>query len=176
MTNKPMLSVERELRALAEKACGTAKDSPEYRRFLEAVSPTIVLDLIAEPAAQHQGEPVETVQQYRVVRHDPREQKYSRWYEIESDAKREQIANSLTLTGMSGAPAVYEIRTLYAEQSAPVAVVMPDRESFDIDDWAGSFCQEALSFGINQDVFARCVRAAISRTLAEVARLNGVKP
>lgn len=68
------------------------------------------------------------------------------------------------------------ITPLFAEQPAPVAVVMPERESFDIDDWAGSFCQEALSFGMNQDVFARCVRTAIDRTLAEVARLNGVKP
>ena len=53
-----MLSVERELRALAEKACGTAKDSPEYHQFLEAVNPTIILDLTAEPAARQQDEPV----------------------------------------------------------------------------------------------------------------------
>lgn len=65
---------------------------------------------------------------------------------------------------------------LNVQQPAPVAVVMPERDSFDIDDWSGSFCQEALSFGINQDVFARCVRTAIDRTLAEVARLNGVRP
>lgn len=53
MSDKPMLSVERELRTLAEKACGTAKDSTEYRRFLEAVNPTVILDLTAAVTPTH---------------------------------------------------------------------------------------------------------------------------
>lgn len=55
-------------------------------------------------------------------------------------------------------------------------VVLPERESFGIEDWAGSSCQEALYYGITQDVFARCIRTAIDRTLYEVAKLNGIKP
>ena len=45
------------VRTLAEQACGTSPDSPEYRRFIAAMNPTLLLDLTS-PAAQPQGEPV----------------------------------------------------------------------------------------------------------------------
>lgn len=167
MTNKRMLSVERELlqtivsvhpsdrsyriakeelHALLDKqscgACGGCDNGCK----LDRESPPIEL------VAQHRGEPVA-------------------WRNVTTG----HVTTSAVVV-MDWDDEKEQVQSLYAELPAPVAVVMPEREGFDIDDWAGSFCQEALSFGINQDVFARCVRAAISRTLAEVARLNGVKP
>ena len=41
------MSSKIEIRKLAELACGTSKDSPEYSRFLEAINPTLMLDLTA---------------------------------------------------------------------------------------------------------------------------------
>ncbi|WP_046382658.1 hypothetical protein [Pseudomonas veronii] len=61
---------------------------------------------------------------------------------------------------------------LYAEQPAPVAVVLPEIDESAIDDLAGSSCQEALAFGVHQDVFARLARTVHKRTLDEVTRLN----
>ena len=109
MTNKPMLSVERELRTLAEKACGTAKDSTEYRRFLEAVSPTVILDLTAEPAAQNQGEPVELDE--RVL--------YDAWRG--SNLGYVRPFNKYEWSA-------WKARARIAEQPAPVAEVMPFAE------------------------------------------------
>jgi hypothetical protein len=43
-----------EIRKLAELACGTSKDSPEYKRFLEAMNPTLLLDLTAAPVVERQ--------------------------------------------------------------------------------------------------------------------------
>lgn len=197
MTNKPMLSVERELlerltenwngtdarielRALLDKPVAERKPFAWYRvpkdfplqgaffpyiegrserdiqNSIDAEFGFYVKRLYDEPAAQHQGEPGAWAIQWGSVIPGCR-------------GHREAV-----LKHPGALDAV--ITPLFAEQPAPVAVVMPERESFDIDDWAGSFCQEALSFGMNQDVFARCVRTAIDRTLAEVARLNGVQP
>lgn len=48
MTNKL------EIRQLAELACGTHQDSPEYKRFLAAMNPTLLLDLTAAPVVERQ--------------------------------------------------------------------------------------------------------------------------
>ena len=213
MTNKPMLSVERELIERAVKACTfvgyedaakelralldkpaaeckpfawyrVPKDFPLQGAFfpyievqserdiqssLEAEFGFNVKRLYDEPAAQHQGEPVTA--QIRFRRPERGCPDFGEWHYLEMSRFDKHRTRYIDSVGWE-----CETRALYAEQPAPVAVVMPERESFDIDDWAGSFCQEALSFGMSQDVFARCVRTAIDRTLAEVARLNGVKP
>jgi len=60
MTNDKTVTMSRELaelRKLAEQACGTSKDSPEYKRFLAAMNPTLLLDLTAAPVVESQ-EPV----------------------------------------------------------------------------------------------------------------------
>lgn len=67
---------------------------------------------------------------------------------------------------------LFERRIVYAEQPAPVAVVLPELDESAIDDLAGSSCQEALAFGVHQDVFARLARTVHKRTLDEVTRLN----
>lgn len=139
MTNKPMLSVERELRTLAEKACGTAKDSPEYHRFLEAVNPTIVLDLTAESAAQHQGEPI-----YQVMY---RGDGGGGWCDAEKDSYDMKVPH----------PKHWQTRIVYAEQPAPVAVVIPDKINPE------SLYPDQADCGWND-----CID--------EVRRLNGVKP
>ncbi|BBT40930.1 hypothetical protein [Pseudomonas putida] len=46
-----------EVRKLAERACGRPKDSPEYRLLVEAVSPTMLLDLTALSASVEPSAP-----------------------------------------------------------------------------------------------------------------------
>ena len=41
------MSSKIEIRNLAERACGTPQDSPEYKRFITAIKPTLLLDLTA---------------------------------------------------------------------------------------------------------------------------------
>ena len=182
MTNKPMLSVERELRALAEKACGTAKDSPEYHRFLEAVNPTIVLDLTAEPAAQNQGDPVAWRYKkswektgWKVCDNHPTD------YGIDDDC--------------------YEIQALYAEQHAPVADQSQCEEckgwgyhenhheggGTECGECGGSGNASVAVFMPDVDELAQIIRkvagshnlgagSLAEAILEEVARLNGLKP
>lgn len=116
----------------ANLRAGTPIASEKAAARMEMVG-SLLRTLGRKPAAQPQGEPVATVQQYRVVRHDPRDQKYSDWFEIESDAKREQIESSLRLTAMRGLPAVYELRTLYAEQPAPVALEVGEPYAYEYE-------------------------------------------
>jgi hypothetical protein len=67
-----------------------------------------------------------------------------------------------------------KIAELESKKPAPFEIILPELDESDVDDLAGSSCQEALSFGINQDVFARLVRGVHKRTLNEVSRLNPV--
>jgi len=50
------MSSKIEIRKLAELACGTSRDSPEYKRFIAALNPTLLLDLTA-PVVERQPEP-----------------------------------------------------------------------------------------------------------------------
>lgn len=156
MTNKPMLSVERELRALAEKACGTAKDSPEYRRFLEEVSPTIVLDLTAEPAAQQHGEPVA----WQYITHPTWDKGAwpTEWTECTKEAHDDYVRAPLI------ADWEYLTRKLYAEQPAPVAV-MPEPYSLAMFQMISGF--DSVTPEQFDLVWSAC--------RAEMGRLNGVK-
>ncbi|MNO13152.1 hypothetical protein D3C76_27780 [compost metagenome] len=43
-----------DIRKLAERACGRPKDSPEYRSIIEAINPTMLLDLTALSASAEQ--------------------------------------------------------------------------------------------------------------------------
>lgn len=61
------------------------------------------------------------------------------------------------------------------EQAAPVAVVMPELDEYEVTDLAGSAYEEAMQFGFSQEVFARLIRTVRKRTLNEVAKLNEVK-
>jgi hypothetical protein len=54
------MSSKNEIRKLAELACGTSKGSPEYRRFLEAINPTLLLDLTA-PVVERQPDAFQVV-------------------------------------------------------------------------------------------------------------------
>lgn len=45
------------IRKLAEKACGRPKDSPEYRSLIEAINPTMLLDLTALSASAEPSAP-----------------------------------------------------------------------------------------------------------------------
>lgn len=61
MTKDKTVTMSRELesiRKLAELACGTSKDSPEYKRFLAAMNPTLLLDLTAAPVVERKSDPV----------------------------------------------------------------------------------------------------------------------
>lgn len=61
----------------------------------------------------------------------------------------------------------YTVRPLYAEQSAPVAVVMPERELY-TKYLVGVIPHNANEVNAYKDGWNTC--------LEEVARLNGVKP
>ena len=174
MTNKPMLSVERELleRVAAESnymlgftsasnydECRAAVDelralldNPaalpdryEDRAYCEALEQErdYLREQLKRPAAQHQGEPVA----YRVVFNDGEK---SKWED-----------------GMPQSQDLYDVRDgvirgverAYAEQPAPVAVVIPSQL---VDTWNGNRDDMTYDKGWND-------------CLAEVARLNGAK-
>jgi hypothetical protein len=52
------MSSKIEIRKLAELACGTSQDSPEHKRFIAAMNPTLLLDLTAPVVERQQPEPV----------------------------------------------------------------------------------------------------------------------
>ena len=204
MTNKPMLSVERELLERAASAIEKHHGSlqwviaSELRALLDKQAecrckrygkdnPHWPCPVHAEPAAQHQGVPplIATLHENgELITAQATIAQQAKLIEL-LKGQGEPVAicrlwneggsGELTSVEFIGEPCA-DGTLLYADQPAPVAVVLPERESFDIDDWAGSFCQEALQGGISQHVFERCIRTTIQRALTEVARLNGVKP
>lgn len=97
------------VRTLAEQACGTSPDSPEYRRFIAAMNPTLLLDLTS-PAAQPQGDPVALLSKGFTTL-ETRDGKYRiiMQYKNRDDAWSDYTA------------------LCKAEQPAPVAVVLPER-------------------------------------------------
>lgn len=95
------------VRAMAERACGTPKDSREYRALVEAINPTMVLDLTtlstsAEPKPR--GEPV--AWRFRVSDSND-------WFVT----TKKGVAELYRKTDDSGGS-----QPLYAEQPAPFAV------------------------------------------------------
>lgn len=184
MTNKPMLSVERELRGAVEQAllaikriyqaghdgivsAGGSCDKPgamfegdptvrELRALLdkpccdhEFESPVLssMPDYCAKchadkPAAQHQGEPVYQVE-YLLAGGGG-------WHDVTKD-RYDASQNPCWRT-----------RIVYAEQPAPVAVVMPERK-----------CPSEYR---DSSYTQTCMAGEYNRALDDVARLNGMKP
>lgn len=99
------------VRKLAEQACGTSPDSAAYRRFIAGMNPTLLLDLTSA-AAQPQGEPVAWQVTGSKV-----------WADKVVEVERQ--ADKLIADREDGSRKV----ALYAEQTAPVAVVLPERRA-----------------------------------------------
>ena len=168
MTNKPMLSAE--LRTLLERvvkgASGSAWAALDDDRLAATEELRALLDkpaecrckrygkdnphwpcpVHAEPAAQHQGEPVAWVTQCHLSGL------------IEQAEPNEKATN---LQCWSDAFPVFR------EQPAPVAVVMPERETY-TKYLVGVIPHNANEVNAYKDGWNTC--------LEEVARLNGVKP
>lgn len=162
MTNKPMLSVERELlerasRQLLDWECADDGDEVkrtfvELRALLDEPIPfpgyPPVPDDRKLPAAQHQGETVA----WRY--HD--EAGVSSWFDGAPDQR--------SLDFVAGRGGCIDLSfSKAAEQPAPVAVVMPERKTkADYSGYIEQFQSEAASL--------------YNSALDDVARLNGVKP
>lgn len=191
MTNKPMLSVERdtvyalwvmlcndpaiekgsaygdcrdELRALLNKPAKPVPDCIHGLERFEADDGVFVrlgdvIDMLAnEKAAKHQGEPVAWTVRGPDGKIDPG---YSTCFADEAASWPDTLIDG------------YVVSPLYAEQPAPVAVVMPELESA-LEEWwesDGQYCR--AGGGSYEKTFAY---HAYEAALAEVARLNGVKP
>lgn len=95
------------IRKLAELACGTPQDSPEYRRFIASMNPTLLLDLTAAPAVERQ-EPVAWLVQWNSIIPGVRGHR-----EV-LIAPPELLSNSATVI------------PLYTSPAAPVEVVLND--------------------------------------------------
>lgn len=172
MTNKPMLSVEREL--LENIALGLEKkgfginwavelrallDNPVFESEVDRLerrckNAELALKVQTEncealKAAQHQGEPVAwslEVEGYTTV-----------LYENYQKALSEQ-------EHFRGRGRTAEIHPLHREQPAPVAVVLPEKKSVpEPEDYNTNIDEVAFAEGYND-------------ALDDVARLNGVKP
>ena len=173
MTNKPMLSVERELIAgICDdfeagrhlKACAGASKlrailedqhrPPPVKLYCNVSNVHITCNedgsytINPMPAAQHQGEPVAwslEVEGYTTV-----------LYENYQKALSEQ-------EHFRGRGRTAEIHPLHREQPAPVAVVLPERKTkADYSGYIEQFQSEAAGL--------------YNSALDDVARLNGVKP
>ena len=177
MTNKPMLSVEREMLERWTTGRASLSHLAEMRALLDKPACKECNDVgylvsfgqqrtcwACKPAAQHQGEPVvltevevsqfltDALTAAGMVRHGKQDKKFA-----------ERLADRCV-----------RVRSAwYAEQPAPVVVVMPELES-EFEAWwesDGQYCR--AGGGSYEKTFAyRAYEAA----LAEVARLNGVKP
>lgn len=161
MTNKPMLSVERDLIERAVQAIiNTSQMQPalnELHALLDKPdecrckrygkdNPHWPCPVHADPAAQHQGEPVAICRL---------------WNEGGSGERTSvEFINGPCADGT----------LLYAEQPAPVAVVMPDLNKIVL--------RRALEIpaGYTLDGSMKYELQIWQAALAEVARLNGVKP
>lgn len=163
MTNKPMLGVEREL---LESFAAYVADSPNAVMRARATKLRALLDkpvnfltpdcpdcacvqdgqclcIPSKPAAQHQGDPVAICRL---------------WNEGGSGER--------TSVEFIGEPCA-DGTLLYAEQPAPVAVVLPERELY-MKYLVGVIPHNASEVNAYKDGWNTC--------LEEVARLNGVKP
>ena len=142
MTNKPMLSVELELIQRIADHCKFWIDHP----YLEAIADVEVelRALLDKPAAQHQGEPVA-------------------WRYKKSWEKTGWKICDKHPTDYGIDDECYEIQALYAEQPAPVAVVMPGRKPQDLSRYDQPMADWFEEVGYN-------------KALDDVTRLNGVKP
>lgn len=163
MTNKPMLSVERDERADFEKEVQAKAErfQPDFRRYglhpdaeYKCANNQWAWELwqkrasMDKPAAQHQGEPVAELQ-VAFFEHGP--MATINWF----------------------TPSAFEsgATKLYAEQPAPVAVVITDDQILEA-------MRQSLTDADGGYVFdtAKDDVIAAGRALLEVARLNGVKP
>ena len=224
MTNKPMLSVERELlERLTENWNGTDArielrallDKPEYPRveIVKAHTHTCacvvgdsgVCDCGAvvngvcvkvEPAAQHQGEPVA----YRYKELQPAYEVQMPW-ELASVAlglvylERKAMAQRGELAGGAQHYLGMKIEPLYAEQPAPVAVVMPELSGEELEFLKSvhAYCGSKLHSCFGEDgsaLWPRLEEIGLIKCLGSYkweltfdavamgikARLNGVKP
>lgn len=146
-------SLSRMLREHVDK--GDPVDVANFCMFLDALGYGIA------PAAQHQGEPVA----WRF-----------RWdYDHGNGWCRNAVrfVESMEHVEHEDKSTWREVTPLYAEQPAPVAVVMPELESA-LEAWwesDGQYCR--AGGGSYEKTFAY---HAYEAALAEVARLNGVKP
>lgn len=163
MTNKPMLSVDRELLERAASAIEKHHGSLQWViasdlraiidkpvNFLTPDCPDCAcvqdgqcLCIPSKPAAQHQGDPVAICRL---------------WNEGGSGER--------TSVEFIGEPCA-DGTLLYAEQPAPVAVVLPERELY-MKYLVGVIPHNASEVNAYKDGWNTC--------LEEVARLNGVKP
>ncbi len=197
MTNKPMLSVERELLAVVEgfitsqadafplinvprglRSEGLDQVSKELRALLDkpvteseverlerrCKNAELALKVQTEnyealKAAQHQRDPLAYM--CRNIRHTLPSMR-TQWEPISVAYAQARMHNkALAAEGKADESLLGdEFIPLYAEQPAPVAVVMPERM---IDTWNGNRDYLTYDKGWND-------------ALAEVARLNGVKP
>ena len=153
MTNKPMLSVERELLELVTDNKHIDKESICIRRWEALCKLRAILN---KPAAQHQGEPVACLIRSRNILTQASiavdgKDHFSAWSEWEPSS----IEYGRAVTDpIRNEPVCYEMELLFKEQPAPVAVVMPER--------ADSVAAE------------RGYHKGWNAALDEVARLNGV--
>ena len=118
MTNKPMLSVERELLVRAVKAIEKHHSSLSWEIAEE------LRGLLNKPTTQHQVEPVYQLRNTKLGF-------------VWRDADFEAYASAAKLLD-------YERRIMYAEEPAQVAVVMPER--CNERDHAGDFTYEATGW------------------------------
>ena len=140
MTNKPMLSVELELLELVTDNKHIDKESICIRRWEALCKLRAILN---KPAGQHQGDPVAL--QHMAV--------------SEGGVLRWMTGRKMQDCELYAMPDGSAIRSkLYAEQPAPVAVVMPERKRTHP---SNPLHAEAMQY---------------NAALDDVTRLNGVKP
>lgn len=187
MTNKPMLSVERDLIQRIADHCKFWIDHP----YLEAIADVEVKlrTLLDKPSVEPEpygwvqtaGKCINQITQEWDVVEGWTEKGYL-WKALytESPAQHQgEVAQlheeieRLLIRGQNCSNKVATLRAQLAEQPAPVAVVMPELD-FSFEHWwktSGQYCR--AGGGDYEKTFGyRAYEAA----LAEVARLNGVKP
>lgn len=177
MTNKPMLSVERELLELVTDNKHIDKESISIRRW-EALCK--LRAILSKPAARQQGEPV--AWQYRVSAGPATG--WSLWH----DGKGEEFKNSYQV----------ETRPLYAEQPAPVALYprctilkecntrasssatalksQGDPKAVEIPEHTMRSVMDAIQKARGFPALTSNQCHALAESLNYVARLNGMKP
>lgn len=156
MTNKPMLSVERELLELVTDNKYIDKERICIRRW-EALCK--LRAILSKPAAQHQGEPVA----YRIGVN-------GEWfYGDKLSCIRERVEYESTFTKEDFEEAgVVSPEPLYAEQPAPVAVVLPDAEILD------RFPE--INFGNYGQDEVEALQAWAFEAYEAIEKINGLKP
>ena len=139
MTNKPMLSVERDL---IERAVQAIINTSQMQPALNELRAILDKEVDGNShAPKQQGEPVAWVV-------------FDNGF-IDDHTVVKTVADEWEDRGL-------EVTPLYAEQPAPVAVVMPERK-----------CPSEYR---DATYTQTCMAGEYNRALAEAARLNGVKP